>query len=97
MIHCTNSTDALVTLESMESWKTLLHAPRICNHQRILEVSKEHDGKGVSFVQYYRNCRSVFTMKRDLEKIQKSKSNVRVVLGHKVLYNNPTVLNDVNT
>ena len=26
MIHCTGSTDALVTLESMESCKTLLHA-----------------------------------------------------------------------
>ena len=28
MIHCTNSTD-LVTLESVNSWKTLLHAARV--------------------------------------------------------------------
>ena len=74
MIHCTNSTNTLLTLESMESWKTFLHAAHICSHQRILEVSKEHDGKGVPFVQYHRNCRSVFTMKKDLEKIQKSES-----------------------
>ena len=95
MIHCTNSTDALVTLESMESLKTLLHAARIRNHQRILEASKDHDGKGIPFVQYHRNCWSVFTMKRDLEKIEKSK--VRVLLGHTVLHNNPIVLHDVNT
>ena len=96
-IHCTNSADALVTLESMESWKTLLHAARIRNNQRILEVSKEYDGKGVPFFQYHRNCRSVFTMKRDLEKIQKSESKVRVLLCHTVLRNKPTVLHDVNT
>ena len=28
MIHCTNRTD-LVTLESVKSWKTLLHAARV--------------------------------------------------------------------
>lgn len=50
MIHFTNRTDALVILESMESWKTLLHAARIGNYQRISGVSKRHDGKGVSFV-----------------------------------------------
>ena len=37
MIHCTSSTDALVTLETMEPWN--LHATRIRIHQRILEVS----------------------------------------------------------
>ena len=37
-------------------------------------------------------------MKRDLEKIQKSESKVRVLLCHTVLHNNPTVLFfDVNT
>ena len=35
MFHCTNSTDSLVTLESMEPWKTLLSAVRIRNHQRV--------------------------------------------------------------
>ena len=60
----------------MESWKTLLHVACICNHERILEVSKDHDCKGVPFVQYHRNCWSVFTMKGDLEKIQKSESKV---------------------
>ena len=96
MIDCTNST-TLVTLESMESLKTYLsyHTARIRNHQRILEVSKDHDGKGIPFVQYHRNCWSVFNMKRDLEKIEKSK--VRVLLGHTVLHNSPTVLHDVNT
>ena len=93
MVHCTNSTDALVTLESMESCKI----SRIRNHQRILAVSKEHGCKGVPFVQYHRNCQSVFSMKRDLEKIKKSESKVRVLLGHTVLHNNPTVLHDVNT
>ena len=85
-----------MTLEFMESWKILLHANRIGNHQVSLEVSKEHDGKGVPFFKYHRNWRSVFTMKRDLEKIQTWESKVRVLLGHAVLHNNPTVLHDVN-
>ena len=40
---------------------------------------------------YHRNCRSVFTMKRDSAKIQKAESKVRVLLDHTVLGNNPTV------
>ena len=54
MFLCTNSTDSLVTLESMEPWKTLLHAVRIRNHQRIKEAFKEHDGEVIPFVQYHK-------------------------------------------
>ena len=79
MIHCTNSTDALVTLESMESWQTLLNAARIRNYQRLLELSQEDHGNDVPFVQYHRTCRSVFTMKRDLEKLQKSQAQVCII------------------
>lgn len=35
-------------------------------------------------------------MKRDLEKIQKSESKVRVLLSHTVLHSNSAVLHDVN-
>ena len=81
----------------MESWKTLLHATCIRNHQKILVVSKEHVGKGFPFVQNHRNCRILFTMKRNLEKIQKSKCKARVLLGHTVLHNNTVVLHYANT
>ena len=36
-------------------------------------------------------------MRGDLEKRQKSESQVTVLLGHIILHNNPTVLHDVNT
>ena len=35
-------------------------------------------------------------MKRDLEKIQKSESKVRVLLSHTVLHSNSAVFHDVN-
>ena len=81
----------------MESWKTLLHVTCIRNHQKILAVSKEHVGKGFPFVQNHTNCRILFTMKRNLEKIQKSKCKAGVLLGHIVLHNNTVVLHYVNT
>ena len=79
MIYCTNSTDALVTLESMESWKKMLNAVCIRNYQRHLEPSQEDHGSKVPFRQLHRTCRSVFTMKRDLEKLQKSQKQVCVI------------------
>ena len=81
----------------MESWKTLLHVTCIGNHQKILVVSKEHVGKGFPFVQNHTNCRILFTMNRNLEKIQKSKCKAGVLLGHTVLHNNTVVLHYVNT
>lgn len=36
-------------------------------------------------------------MKGDLEKKQKSESQVTVLLGYIILHNNPTVLRNVNT
>ena len=60
-------------------------------------VSKKHDGKIVPVVHDQRNCRGLFTMNRGLEKIQKSESKVRILLGHTVLRINPTILHDVNT
>ena len=77
LIHCTNSTGALVTLDSLESWQTLLNAARIRNHLRILEIEEENHGKDFPFIQYHRDCRSIFTMKRDLEKLQKAREEVR--------------------
>lgn len=76
MVHCTDSSDALVTLDSLKSWNTLVDAAQIRQNQRILEIAQNHDGDDVPFVQYHRNCRSVFTMKRDLEKLKLSQSQV---------------------
>ena len=70
IIHCSDSSDALVTLESHTSWQTLLNAAQIRNHDRILELSKYVTPAELPYLQYHRKCRSLFTMKRDLEKLK---------------------------
>jgi hypothetical protein len=88
VIHCSNSSDALVTLDSHASWKTLLNAAQIRNHEKILEVSRSVEPGGYPYLQYHRRCRSLFTMKRDLEKIKgssQSGSKVRFIYSLKFL------------
>ena len=86
MIHCTDSSDAIVTLDSYSSWQTLLNAARIRNHATILEISNEVQGEEVPFVQYHRKCRSIFTMKRELEKLQSSSQVSKLHIMHTEKY-----------
>ena len=39
IIHCANASDDLVSIQSMESWKTLLNAAAIRHHQAVLDVA----------------------------------------------------------
>ena len=81
MIHCTNSTSALVTLEFMESWKAF-------------NVSKEHDGKGVpcSVPQKLSEC---LHHKVGFKENADIRIQGKDLLGHTVLLNNPAILHDI--
>ena len=69
IIHCTDASDDLVCIQSMESWKTLLNAATNRHHQAVLDVASNlHDGI-VPNIKYHRKCRSTFTVKKLLESI----------------------------
>ena len=69
IIHCCNDTGELETLKDLESWKTLLNAATIRNHEPILEIAKTLEEGELPKVTYHRQCRSIFTLKRNLDKL----------------------------
>ena len=69
MIHFSDDDGALVSPNSVESWETLKKAAEIRQHEGILNVKVTSPDEIPDGVFYHRKCRSIFTMKRDLEKI----------------------------
>ena len=69
IIHHTNASDNLVSIQSMESWKTLLNAATIRHPQAVLNVASNLPGGVVPKIKYHQKCRSTFTMKKLLESI----------------------------
>ena len=66
IIHCSNSTDKLV---SSESWNVILRAAEIRNHKAVLDVSKEIDSSTILDIKYHRRYRSIFTLKKELDSL----------------------------
>jgi len=69
VIHCTNSSGDLVRLQSIESWKVVLRAATIREHDAILKISASSKEDEIPDITYHRNCRDVFTHKKDLQRI----------------------------
>ncbi len=59
--------DHLATVKTFESWQTLYQAARVRSHTPILELAKKLEENEITKIQYHRKCRSIFTLKRDLE------------------------------
>ena len=69
IIHCSDDDSSLIKPKDLDSWKTLLTAATIRNHRPLLDLA-DHTNEGeIPPVSYHRKCRSIFTMKRDLEQI----------------------------
>ena len=66
----------LITPKDYNSWKTLLDAAQVRNYAPILEIAGRLCEREVPNICYHRQCRSRFTLKRDLE-ILKRKSTER--------------------
>ena len=75
IIHCTDDSSDLVNPKDEESWKTLLRAAQIRNHQEIVQLSKSLRDGEVSLIYYHRKCRSIFAMKNVLHKLSQPSSN----------------------
>ena len=69
IIHCSSDDSKPATLQSVESWKSLLRAAQIRQHTPLLELSTGLQENQVPHIQYHRKCCSVFTMKCQLDAI----------------------------
>ena len=68
LIHCSDDDGALVCPNSVELWKTLRRAAEIRRHEEILGIAVNSPDE-IPEDYYHRKCRSIFTMKRDLDRI----------------------------
>ena len=68
--HCTDDKGNLISPNTLESLKTLKRAGQIRQHEGILSLMVETSDDEIPEGEFYhRKCRSVFTLKRDLENI----------------------------
>ena len=68
LIHCSDEDGALVCPDSVESWKTLRWAAEIRRREEILGIAVNSPDE-LPEVYYHRKCRSILTMKNDLDRI----------------------------
>ena len=68
LIRCSDGDGAPVSANSVESWRTQRRAAELRHHEDILGILVNSPDE-ILKVYYHRKCRSIFTMKRDLEKI----------------------------
>ena len=60
-------------MQGLLSWKTLVRAAEIRQYVPILDLAKTVVGEELPTITYHRKCRSIFTMKRNLDKIRKER------------------------
>ncbi len=73
IIHCSDDGDKLVSLQSVDSWRTLLRSAQICNHAPVIELAKDIPEGQIPAIYYHRKCCSICTMKKVLNGILKNK------------------------
>ena len=71
---CDKDDEHLVSPKDISSWLALLEAAKVRNHQPVLDVAKTVDENHIPNILYHRKCRSLFTMKRDLETLKRKRA-----------------------
>ena len=66
----TGEEEHLVSPQNFASWQSLLEAARLRNCTKILEAAKDLKEGEIPDPHHHRKCRSLFTMKRDLESLK---------------------------
>ena len=73
LIHCTKDSGDLSSVQDLQSWQTLVRAAEIRQYAPILDLAKTVVGEELPTITYHPKCRSIFTMKRDLDNICKER------------------------
>ena len=97
LIHCTETSGDLSSLQDTQSWTTLLRAAEIRQYTPILDIAKTVTGEEPPEIKYHHKCRSIFTMKQDLDKICKdaNKFNESVVTERRLSMREPPTKNTI--
>ena len=69
-----DTTSKLVSPRDIISWNTLLEAAKTRQHKPVLNVAGNLQYGEIPPVLYHRQCRSIFTMKKTLDAIEKQSS-----------------------
>ena len=70
IIHFEQRTEErLVEFNDRALWETLLQAAKIRKFEAVIETGQNLRESDIQSVKYHRKCRSVFTLKRDLQKL----------------------------
>ncbi len=96
IIHGTNEYSNLSSLRDIASWKTLLNAPKIHQHQPLLAIASNLPEDQYPNVAYHHKCRNDFIHKRALDELRNKKvpllsQNKQVIgspIGNQALYLN---------
>ena len=72
IIRCTNESGELTALHDIQSWKSLLKAAEIRQYKPILDLVETLKDEEIPDICYHRKCRSIFTMKTDLDRTCKA-------------------------
>jgi len=70
---CDKEEEHLVSPKDISSWLALLEAAKARNHQPVLDVAITVEENHIPNIADHRKCRSLFTMKRDLESIKQKR------------------------
>uniref|UniRef100_UPI0035900444 uncharacterized protein n=1 Tax=Myxine glutinosa TaxID=7769 RepID=UPI0035900444 len=72
IIHVSNEDlhSNLTSPRDFESWSVLLRAARLKKHKPLLMVAEDLEDDTIPPVHYHLKCRKLFTLKRDLEKLE---------------------------
>ena len=78
-MHCADDTvkspSPLITPVSHQSWKTLLDAAATRQHATLMDVAKGLKEGDIPGIQYHRECRSIFTLKKSLDAIKEKQAD----------------------
>lgn len=66
-----NDPTTLITPKDYDSWLVILEAARVRNHKPILQIADGLHEQEIPNIWYHRQCRSRFTLKRDLHNIKR--------------------------
>ena len=66
-----------VELKDRASWKTLLNAAKIEKFKAVIEIGENLGESDIPAVKYHQKCRPLFTLKRDLQKLN-SKNDKKI-------------------
>ena len=74
-MYCRNDDTPLEALKDSKSWNTRFRAAQVREHTPLLNLAETLNAEEVPNISYHCKCRQLFTMKRDIDQINKTNHN----------------------